>query len=118
VNLRAVAMGAAVALAVAVPIATIGSVVLDDDSALVLPLAVVVLAGFVAGGMVAGRPREGAIAALIGIVVPEIVSTALDLAGDDDVHWAALAANVVVAVALGGVGGFAAGEWRRFGQPR
>ena len=109
---RAVALGAAVVLAIAVPVAVVGAIALDEGSNLVFPLAACVLAAFVAGGWFAGRHAEGesklvvgAAAAFAGFIVAQGVSLALQVAQDDDVQPAAVAANAVLAAACGLAGG-------------
>ena len=110
--MRPVALGALVVLAIAVPVAAIGAIALDDGSNLVFPLALCVLAAFVAGGWFAVRQAEreskpvvGAAAALAGFVVAQSVSLALQVAQDDDVQPAAIVANAVLAAACGLAGG-------------
>lgn len=103
---RGVALAAAVVLAVAVPVATIGSVVLDDGSDVALLLAALVLATVVAAGWVAAAPADGAAGAVAGVGIAQAVSVALQLAQDDAVRWGAVAANLVLAAALGAAGGW------------
>ena len=109
---RAVALGAAVVLAIAVPVAVVGALALDEGSNLVFPLAACVLAAFIVGGWFAGRQTEtesklvvGAAAALAGFVVAQGVSLALQVVQDDDVQPAAVVANAVLAAACGLAGG-------------
>ena len=112
--IRGVALGAAVVLAVGVPVAVVGSIALDEGSDLVFPLAAVVIAAFVAGGWFAVRqtpestPAVGAAAAVCGFAIAQIVSLALQVAQDEDIRPAAIAANAVLAAACGLVGGAAA----------
>jgi hypothetical protein len=109
--MRGVAIGAAVVLAVGVPVAVVGSLALDDDSNLVFPLALLVVAAFVAGGWLAARQVEdepklavGAAAALAGFAIAQSVSLALQVAQDEDIRPAAVVANAVLAAACGVAG--------------
>jgi len=109
---RAVGLGAAVVLAVAVPVATVGSALLDEGSDAVLVLALLVLVAIGAGGWVAGRQApsspllHGAVAALAGFAVAQGLSIALQVAGDDDVDVAAVAFNTLLAANAGLLGGW------------
>jgi putative membrane protein (TIGR04086 family) len=109
--MRGVALGAAVVLAVGVPVAVLGALALDDGSNLVFPLAAVVVAAFVAGGWFAvrqapdERPVIGAAAALAGFAIAQVVSVALQVAQDEDVRPAAVVTNAVLAAACGLLGG-------------
>jgi predicted membrane protein len=109
---RGIALGAALVLAIAVPVAIIGSLVLDDGSNVVFPFAGAVIGAFVAGGWFAGRhsddvskPTVGAAAALIGFVVAQVVAVAMQLAQDEEVRPGVIAANAVLAAACGMAGG-------------
>lgn len=119
---RAVALGAALVLAVGVPVGLVGALALDDDSNLVFPLAAVVLAAFVAGGWLASRERRapgwpgaavGALAAVIGFAVAQVVSVAVRLAQDDEVRPAIVVVNAALAAACGLLGGALAERARR-----
>ena len=109
--IRPVVLGAAVVLAVGVPVAVVGSLALDEGSNLVFPLAAVVVAAFVAGGWFAvrqaprSRPVVGAAAAFCGFAVAQVVSLALQAAQDEDIRPAAVVANAVLAAACGLAGG-------------
>ena len=110
--IRGIALGAGVVLAIAVPVALVGALVLDDGSNLVFLFAVVVIAAFFAGGWFAGRnsdevakPTLGAAAALTGFVIAQIVAVAVQLAQDEDVRPGVIAANAVLAAACGMAGG-------------
>ena len=108
---RPVVLGAAVVVAVAVPVVLVGTLALDDGSDLVFPLAVVVVAAFVAGGWFAGRnaerskPAVGATAAFCGHAIAQAVNVALHVAEDDDIRPAFIAANAALAAACGLAGG-------------
>jgi hypothetical protein len=107
---RAVALGAAVVLGVGVPVATIGALLVDEGSDAVFPLAAVLVAAFVAGGWLAGREAPaaavlvGAAAALVGCLVAQGVSVVLQVADDEHVRAATVAANLALAAAGGTVG--------------
>jgi len=106
-----VGLGALATMAVGVPVATIGAVVLDDGSDLVFFFALLALIGFLAGGYVGGfrRPEapmaHGAVAALAGFAVSQSVAALLQLARDESVNPVAVAFNAMVAANLGLVGG-------------
>jgi hypothetical protein len=107
---RAIALGAGVVLAVGIPVATIGSLVLDEGSNAVFPLAALVIAAFVGGGWVAGREAPssplvvGAVAALVGFAIAQTVSIVLQVVDDDDVDIAPVLANAALAAAAGLLG--------------
>lgn len=109
--MRAVALGAGVVLAIGVPVATVGSLLIDEGSNAVFPLAGLVIAAFVAGGWLAGRewPASplgvGAAAALIGCAVAQAVAIVVRIAGDEDVRPGVVAANVGLAAVAGLIGG-------------
>ena len=107
----AVGLGAVVAMAVGIPVATIGSVVLDDGSDLVFFFAALAIVGFLAGGYVAGHRRpeapmaHGAAAAFAGFGVAQAISAVLQLARDESVSPVAVAFNALLAANIGLVGG-------------
>lgn len=107
----AIVLGGAVVIAVGVPVALVGGLVLGDGSDLVFVLAALVVAAFVAGGWLAGRRHArsplvaGAGAAVAGFAVTQGLAVALQLAQDEDVRVAAVAANAVVAAGSGLLGG-------------
>jgi hypothetical protein len=106
-DLRAVALGAAVVLVVGVPVATIGSLLVDEGSNAAFPLAVLTLLAFVAGGFVAGSKRpdapliHGAAAAFVGFAVAQTVSIVLQVVQDDEVSVVAIAFNALLAANIG-----------------
>jgi hypothetical protein len=106
-----VGVGALATIAVGVPVATIGAVVLDDGSDFVFFFALLALLGFLAGGYVAGFRQpgspmaHGAVAALAGFAVSQSVAAVLQLARDESVNPIAVAFNAMVAANLGLVGG-------------
>ena len=108
---RAVGLGAVVTMAVGIPVATIGSVILDDGSNLVFFFALLALLGFLAGGYVAGSKRpdtpmaHGAVAALAGFIVAQAIAAALQIVRDEEVSAIAIAFNALLAANIGLVGG-------------
>jgi hypothetical protein len=111
-----VGLGALVTMAVGIPVAAIGAVVLDDGSDAVFLFALLALLGFLAGGYVGGfrQPEapmaHGAVAALAGFAVSQAVAAALQLARDESVNPVAVAFNAMVAANLGLVGGILGGR--------
>lgn len=111
---RAVGIGAAVAMVVGIPVATIGSVVLEDDSNLVFFFAALALFGFLAGGFVAGSKRpdmpmmHGAVAALVGFAVAQAIAAVLQVIRDEDVSAVAIVFNALLAANVGLLGGWIA----------
>jgi hypothetical protein len=114
IDAGAVGLGAVVTMAVGVPVATIGSVVLDEGSDFVFFFAVLALLGFLAGGFVAGARQpdtpmmHGALAALAGFAVAQSVAAVLQVIRDEDVSPVAIVFNAVLAANIGLVGGWAA----------
>lgn len=112
------AIGAAVVLAVGVPVALVGALVLKEGSSGVFPLALVVLVGVGAGGWLAGTrapaaPVRHAVAAgVLGFTVAQGLSAVLLVVRDRDVSAGAVAFNLAVAVAVGAVGGWVASDRR------
>lgn len=115
----AVALGALVALAVAVPAAIlaqtldeVGSV--DDDSAWLVVLFVVILAAMVAGGWFAATRRpdapltNGALAALSAYVLVQTIGAVRLLLAGDRVTWAAIPFFALLSAASGMTGGLLA----------
>jgi len=104
-------LGALTTMAVGVPVASIGSVVLDEGSDLVFFFGVLALVGFFAGGYVAGFRQpdapmaHGALAALGGFAVSQAVAALLQLARDESVSLVYVAFNAMVATNVGLVGG-------------
>ena len=116
IDASAVGLGAVVTMAVGVPVATIGSVVLDDGSDFVFFFAVVALLGFLAGGFVAGSRQletpmmHGALAALAGFAVAQAVAAVLQVVRDEDVSPVAIVFNALLAANIGLLGGWVAGR--------
>jgi hypothetical protein len=113
---RAALTGAAVVLAVAVPVATLASVLLDEGDALVFVAALLVLvalgaAGWVAAAQARTSPLPTAVAAaLAGFAVAQTLSIVLAVAGDDDVNPGAVVFNALLAANAGLLGGWLAGR--------
>jgi small basic protein len=118
-DLAAVGLGALATMAVGIPVATIGSVVLDDDSDLVFFFAALAVIGFLAGGYVAGFRRpdtpmaHGAVAALAGFAVSQAVSAVLQVVRDESVSPVAVVFNALLAANIGLVGGILGAKRRR-----
>ncbi|MBA2283337.1 MAG: hypothetical protein M3527_09980 [Actinomycetota bacterium] len=119
---RAIAFGAAVVLVVAVPVALIGALVLDEGSNGVFAFAVPIVAAYVLGGYVAGSKRpdtplaHGAIAAFTGFAIAQAISVVVQLVQDESVSPVALIFNGLLAANIGLVGGWLSG--RRAASPR
>lgn len=120
-SVAAVALGAAVVLAVGVPVAIVGALVLDEGSAGVFPLAGVVVVGVGAGGWLAGTRASSApmphavVGGVLGFAGAQALSAVLLVVRDRDVSVAALGFNVAVAVAVAAVGGWVASSRRSGG---
>jgi len=116
---RAVLLGAAVVLGVAVPVAAIGSLVVDEGSDAVFVLALLALVAIGAGGWLAGsRARRSplataALAAFAGFAVAQLVSLVLQAIDDDDINPAAVVFNALLATNVGLLGGWLAGATKR-----
>lgn len=117
---RAVATGAAVALAVAVPTLAAG-VVLDpgEQSNVVLLLYALVMAGFTVGGLRAARQRpdapfsNGALAALAAYATIAVVATVIRLARGRSPEPVPLLFNAFMAATFGIIGGLLSGRRER-----
>lgn len=117
-DLRAVVIGAVVALVIAVPPAVLAQVQSDRDalegSNWVLVLFAVVLLAFVAGGYVAAQRtrREplvaGALAAVTAFVVVQGYGVARRLADGDEIRWFGILFAALLAASCGTVGAIVA----------
>lgn len=127
VHPRAVAAGAAVALAVCVPAAILAQVLddagsVDDDSSWLLVLFGVILFGMGIGGFVAANRRldapltNGAVAALAAYLLVQTIGAVRLLASGDDVTWVAIPFFALLSAAAGVTGGLVAD--RRARNPR
>ena len=118
---RAVATGAIVGLAVAVPTIVISSVADVDprSNAVFLPF-LIYLAGLVAGGWRAGRIQpdaplsNGGVAAIVAYAVLAVVVSVIRVASDRSLDVVSLAFNAFLAASAGILGGLVA-TWRRPG---
>lgn len=119
VHPRAVAVGAAVALAIGVPAALLAQVLeqagtVDAGSSWLLVLFVAILVGMGIGGFVAGRRRldaplaNGAVAAVAAYLLVQTIGAIRLLASGDDVTWAAIPFFALLAAAAGVTGGLVA----------
>lgn len=120
VDIPALVKGAAVAIAVCLPVALLAEVVIDPDdpSGWAIPLYLGVLIGFVLAGSVAGREAAtsplvtGALAALAGFGVIQGIGIVVRLVGGDDVVVASIVFTALLAYGCG-LTGAVMGERRR-----
>lgn len=122
-NAPAVVTGAAVGLAVALPAAVVARVALDDGSALVFALFVVVLAGFALGGAVAASRRpdaglvHGAAAGGAAYAVVLVLGAAARAIEGGELRPLTYLANLVLAGAMGALGGLVAEQRAERARP-
>lgn len=127
VHPRAVAVGAAVALAISVPAAILAQVLdeagtVDDDSSWLLVLFAVILVGMGTGGYAAATRRldapltNSALAALAAYLLVQTVGAIRLLASGDDVTWAAIPFFALLSASAGMAGGLVADHRAR--RPR
>ena len=116
----AVLVGAAVAMAVALPTALVAEAVVDDgDSALGPPLFALVLVGFGLGGFVAGRRApgaplsNGAVAALAAYAVIQGAGAVRRAVVEDPVSVPAVVFAALLASSTGLLGAFLASRGNR-----
>lgn len=118
-DVRAVAVGALVTLAIAVPAAIVAQILdeagsVDDDSSWLMVLFVVILTGMVLGGYVAGSRRpdapltNSALAALAAYLLVQAIGAARLLAEGDEVTWVAIPFFALLSAASGMAGGLLA----------
>ena len=120
---RAVLVGAAVSLAIAVPPAVLAQIQSDRDalegSNWVLILFAVVLAAFVVGGYVAAKRAaaepltNGAVAALLAYVLVQGYGIVRRLADGDEIRWLGILFAALLAASCGTVGAILATARRR-----
>ena len=126
-DLRAVATGALVALAVCVPAAVLAQALdhadrVDDDSGWLVVLFVVILAGMAVGGYVAAGRRldaplsNSAVAALAAYLLVQTIGAIRLLARGDEVTWVAVPFFALLSAAAGMTGGLIADHRAR--RPR
>jgi uncharacterized membrane protein YhaH (DUF805 family) len=119
VSPRAVAIGAAVALAVCVPAAILAQVLddagsVDDDSSWLLVLFGVILLGMAIGGHAAAVRRldapltNGAVAALAAYLLVQGLGAIRLLASGDEVTWIAIPFFALLSASAGMAGGLVA----------
>lgn len=119
VHLRAVAVGAGVALAVAVPAAILAQVLdeagtVDDDSWWLLVLFGAILLGMGLGGYVAANRRldapltNSAVAALAAYLLVQTVGAIRLLASGESVTWTAIPFFALLSASAGMAGGLVA----------
>ena len=116
---RAIGAGALVALAITVPVGIAARVldardVLDVDSSWVFAFLALIVVGLGLGGYIAARRQpaaplaNGAVAALVALVVVQLIGIVRQLADGEDVRWLAVVFAAVLAGACGVVGGLVA----------
>lgn len=114
VAVRAVLVGAAVALVVCVPAAVVGQVLTDRESDAVVVPFLAVLVGLAAGGYAAARVAptapytNAALAALLAFVAVQAVGVVLRVARDDPVRITQIVFSGLLAYASGLLGGVVA----------
>jgi putative membrane protein (TIGR04086 family) len=116
IDWRAVSAGVVAALVLALPAALIGAVVVDDESNNgVFVFFLVIMAGMVVGGFVAGSKRpdspltHGAIAAVIAYALAQSVTVLVRVLGDTKLRSPVVYVfNALLMASLGVVGGLVA----------
>ena len=122
---RALGRGVTVAAAIAVPVAIVANVVVDDNkthSGWIALLSLAVLVGLAAGAAVAAREQQNGTPLTHGIVCALAVFIAVNVFGivrrsiaGDDIRWGRIASTAVLAVVAGTVGGMI-GSFRHDGR--
>jgi putative membrane protein (TIGR04086 family) len=112
---HALGRGVAVAAAIAVPVAIVANVVVDDNkthSGWIALLSLAVLVGLGIGAAVAAREQQNGTPLTHGIVCALAVFIAVNAFGivrrsiaGDDIRWGRIASTAVLAVVAGTVGG-------------
>ena len=120
---RAVLVGAAVSLVIAVPPAVLAQIQSDRDalegSNWVLVLFAVVLIAFIAGGYVTAKRADGdpltngAVAALLAYVLVQGFGIIRRLADGDEIRWVGIVFAALLAASCGTVGAIVATARRR-----
>ena len=116
IDWRAVGAGVVAALTLALPAALIGAVVVDDESNNgVFVFFLIIMAGMLVGGFVAGSKRpdspltHGAVAAVIAYALAQIVTVLVRLLGDTKLRSPVVYLfNALLMASLGIVGGLVA----------
>ena len=116
---RAVATGAAVALAIAVPVIVASSMIgIDDDSNVIFLAFLLYLAGQTVGGWVAARSRleaplsNGATASICAYALLGGVASVIRIVRGEDLDPGSLILNAFLAASAGLLGGLIA-TWKR-----
>ena len=119
IDARAVAIGAAVALVIAVPVIVASSVIgIDDDSNVIFLAFLLYLAGQTIGGWVAARRRleaplsNGATAAICAYALLGGVASVIRIVQGEDLDPGSLILNAFLAASAGLLGGLIA-TWKR-----
>jgi putative membrane protein (TIGR04086 family) len=112
---RALGRGVAVAAAIAVPVAIVANLVVDDNkthSGWIALMSLAVLVGLGVGAAVAAREQQNGTPLTHGIVCALAVFVAVNAFGivrrsiaGDDIRWGRIASTAVLAVVAGTVGG-------------
>ena len=115
----AVATGAALALAVAVPVIVVSSVIgIDDESNTVFPVFFLYLVGQTLGGWLAARRQpaaplsNGAMASITAYVFVIGVASIIRITRGESLDWDSLILNAFLAASAGLLGGVIA-TWKR-----
>ncbi|MDQ1426258.1 MAG: hypothetical protein QOD72_3756 [Acidimicrobiaceae bacterium] len=121
----AIGRGIAVAAVIAVPVAVVANVLVDDNqqhSGWIALLSLGVLVGLGVGAAVAARRQHNGTPLTHGIVCALAVFVAVNAFGivrrsiaGDDIHWGRIASTAVLAVVAGTIGGMI-GVFRRDGR--
>ena len=112
IDWRAVGTGVVAALALALPAALIGAIVVDDESNNgVFVFFLVIMAGMLFGGFVAGSKRRdtplthGALAGAVAYVIAQVITVLVRLLGGTDLRSPVVYVfNALLAASLGIVG--------------
>ncbi|MEY2420954.1 MAG: hypothetical protein QOI95_1021 [Acidimicrobiaceae bacterium] len=127
IDWRAVGAGVVAALVLALPAGLIGAVVVDDESNNgVFIFFLVIMAGMLVGGFVAGSKRpdtpltHGALAAVIAYALAQMVTVLVRVLGDTKLRSPVVYVfNALLMASLGVVGGLVAERRNaRLGSPR
>jgi putative membrane protein (TIGR04086 family) len=122
VDAQAVVRGAAVALAIAVPVQVLAVVLTDDDarSGWTPVLVLVIVGGLVAGAAVAARRQDrgtplthGIVTALGAYLSAQLVLSLAKLLRGDDVRWGRIVTNLTLSLVAGIAGGMIGAAARR-----
>jgi len=119
----AVRRGALVTTLTVIPLAFVAGRLLSDSSVLQVPVTLLIFAGFVAGGYVAGRATSGSpavtgtLSSLPCLVIVSIAYLAIQLASDQPVYLALIAGQYIVGTTLGMLGGALGGRSTERDEP-